>query len=100
MKMPIYEYECEKCHEVMEISQKISEPPKTTCPKCSGSLKKLISVSSFMLKGGGWYSDGYNGPSNNTSSKKSDTSSSSTDSKKPAACPKSADSPCCACHSS
>ncbi|MEA2082770.1 MAG: zinc ribbon domain-containing protein [Thermodesulfobacteriota bacterium] len=57
--MPIYEYECTCCHQVTEVWQSFSDDPATTCPNCSGDLKKIISMSSFQLKGGGWYSDGY-----------------------------------------
>ena len=57
--MPIYEYQCEACQDVIEAQQSLSDKPLTTCPACTGSLKKLISRSSFQLKGGGWYSDGY-----------------------------------------
>lgn len=57
--MPIYEYECEKCKSITEKWQGISEDPLTTCPGCQGLLKKVISRSSFHLKGGGWFADGY-----------------------------------------
>ena len=57
--MPIYEYQCEACQDVIEAQQSLSDKPLTTCPACAGVLKKLISRSSFQLKGGGWYSDGY-----------------------------------------
>ncbi len=57
--MPIYEYECTACHNVIEAFQRMTEDPLCTCPDCSGSLKKLVSMSSFKLKGGGWYADGY-----------------------------------------
>lgn len=57
--MPIYEYQCAECSAHLELIQKISEPPKTTCPDCGGKLHKLISLNSFQLKGGGWYADGY-----------------------------------------
>jgi len=57
--MPIYEYECQKCNKVTEAWQSVSDEPLTCCPDCHGSLKKLISSSSFRLKGGGWYADGY-----------------------------------------
>jgi len=57
--MPVYEYQCEACQDVIEAQQSLSDKPLTTCPACTGSLKKLISRSSFQLKGGGWYSDGY-----------------------------------------
>ncbi len=60
--MPIYEYECEKCQEAFEISQKISEPPLTECPTCGSPVRKLVSRSSFQLKGGGWYKTDYKKP--------------------------------------
>ncbi|MCL4234050.1 MAG: zinc ribbon domain-containing protein [Deltaproteobacteria bacterium] len=59
--MPIYEYHCEKCDRILEVNQRISDAPLTTCPSCEdpGSLRKLISRSSFHLKGGGWYTTDY-----------------------------------------
>lgn len=65
--MPIYEYECTSCCTVFEVFQRMTEDPLTTCPDCSGSVKKLMSMSSFQLKGGGWYADGYNSKSCNAS---------------------------------
>jgi putative FmdB family regulatory protein len=58
--MPIYEYECEKCGKMHSILQKISDAPKTECPDCGGELKKLVSHSSFRLKGSGFYVNDYN----------------------------------------
>jgi len=58
-EMPIYEYECTSCCNVFEIFQRLTEDPLMTCPDCSGHVKKLMSMSSFQLKGGGWYADGY-----------------------------------------
>lgn len=57
--MPIYEFECEKCGHQFERMQKISDPPPKVCPKCHGKVRKKISATSFHLKGGGWYKDGY-----------------------------------------
>ncbi|MBI5634599.1 MAG: zinc ribbon domain-containing protein [Nitrospirae bacterium] len=57
--MPIYEYKCEKCRKHHEIMQKITEKPLTVCPSCGGSMKKLISSTSFVLKGSGWYVTDY-----------------------------------------
>ncbi len=58
--MPIYEYLCEKCQHEFEKEQRISDPPVKTCPVCrSRKVKKLISRTSFVLKGSGWYSDLY-----------------------------------------
>ena len=76
--MPIYEYQCESCADVIEKWQSMSEEPLTTCPSCSGPLKKIISMSSFKLKGGGWYADGY---SNSAPSCPAKSASSSSDSK-------------------
>jgi putative FmdB family regulatory protein len=61
--MPIYEYECRSCNRVFEFWQKLSDQPKTDCPHCSGPITKLMSLSSFRLKGGGWYADGYSSES-------------------------------------
>lgn len=60
-EMPIYEYQCEQCGSVEEALQKISDKPLTKCPRCSGKLHKLISHSSFHLKGTGWYVTDYAG---------------------------------------
>lgn len=57
--MPIYEYECENCGRIEETLQKISDAPMTTCGYCSGNLHKLVSQSSFHLKGTGWYVTDY-----------------------------------------
>lgn len=65
--MPIYEYECSSCCTVFEVFQRMTEGPVTVCPDCSGPVKKLMSQSSFQLKGGGWYSDGYCSQTNNSS---------------------------------
>jgi len=61
--MPIYEYECISCCNVFEVFQRMTENPLTACPDCAGSVKKLVSRSSFQLKGSGWYADGYSGKS-------------------------------------
>ncbi len=54
--MPIYEYKCENCGHQLEILQKISDAPATTCPACGqDSLRKMISAAAFKLKGTGWY---------------------------------------------
>ena len=57
--MPIYEYECTKCGHQTEIWQKISDPDLAKCEKCKGKMRKLISQSSFHLKGTGWYVTDY-----------------------------------------
>jgi putative FmdB family regulatory protein len=57
--MPLYEYMCEKCGDVEEAIQKFSDKPLKKCKHCSGKLNKLISQSSFHLKGTGWYVTDY-----------------------------------------
>jgi putative FmdB family regulatory protein len=59
--MPIYEYQCAACGQVMEAWQKFSDPPLSTCPACGGAMTKLISNCAFHLKGGGWYVSDYKG---------------------------------------
>ncbi|MDD3553014.1 MAG: zinc ribbon domain-containing protein [Deltaproteobacteria bacterium] len=82
--MPIYEYECKKCNKIIEHMQKISDPNLETCPECGGEVQKLISHSSFHLKGNGWYVTDYAGRKSGTQAaseapvpaKKDETSSS------------------------
>lgn len=57
--MPIYEYKCLQCGEVFEAFQKITDQPLTKCRTCHGKVEKLISHTSFQLKGSGWYLTDY-----------------------------------------
>ena len=75
--MPTYDYQCQKCDFEFEREQRITEDPIKTCPKCkSRKAKRLLSASNFILKGGGWYADGY-GSSGGKSSADSDASAES-----------------------
>jgi putative FmdB family regulatory protein len=56
--MPIYEYQCQKCG-TFEATQRITDKPLAKCPNCKGKVKKLISNTSFQLKGTGWYVTDY-----------------------------------------
>src|SRR6185295_6092247 len=56
--MPIYEYQCKKCGQ-FELMQKITAAHLKRCPTCRGKVTKLISNSSFHLKGTGWYVTDY-----------------------------------------
>ena len=70
--MPIYEYACERCDSEFEVEQRITEDPLKRCPSCrSPRVKRLISQTSFVLKGSGWYSDLYSSPKDGTDSKSS-----------------------------
>ena len=59
--MPIYEYQCAACGQVVEKWQKVADPPLKECPACGGSLHKIISSCAFHLKGSGWYVTDYSG---------------------------------------
>lgn len=61
--MPIYEYECKQCGHRFEQLQKITDAPLQICPNCTqSSLTKLVSNTSFQLKGGGWYVTDFKNP--------------------------------------
>lgn len=57
--MPVYEYQCMKCRKEFEVMQKITDKPLSVCSACGGELKKLITNTSFVLKGSGWYVTDY-----------------------------------------
>lgn len=65
--MPIYEYECTACGKIEEALQKFSDKPLKKCRHCSGKLHKIVSHSSFQLKGTGWYVTDYANRSKKTS---------------------------------
>ncbi len=81
--MPIYEYECSKCGYTEEVFQKISDPPLERCRKCEGSLKKLISQSSFHLKGTGWYATDYGGAKSESAGKSTESKSETSNASSP-----------------
>lgn len=78
--MPIYEYQCQKCGP-FETTQKITDKPLGKCPTCKGKVKKLISNTSFQLKGTGWYVTDYARKGQNGESKSDNGSKSSSESK-------------------
>ena len=78
--MPIYEYECRKCHQITEALQKFSDPLLGDCPHCSGKLKKVMSLNSFHLKGNGWYVTDYAGKKSGSQQEKSTTEKTTKDS--------------------
>lgn len=57
--MPLYEYQCKKCHSLTERIQKFSDPPLAACPHCGGELEQLISAPAVQFKGSGWYVTDY-----------------------------------------
>jgi putative FmdB family regulatory protein len=77
--MPIYEYKCQKCGNQFEVFQGISDPEVKKCSVCKGKVQKLVSLSSFSLKGSGWYVTDYKGkkPQATAKTEKAETSVSS-----------------------
>jgi putative FmdB family regulatory protein len=59
--MPIYEYQCSKCGGKFEVLQGIADPEIKRCKFCKGPVSKLMSLTSFQLKGSGWYVTDYGG---------------------------------------
>jgi len=72
--MPIYEYKCKKCGKEYELFQKITDPAAKTCKFCKGPAHKLISLSSFHLRGSGWYVTDYGGKKAPAGEKKKEVS--------------------------
>jgi len=80
--MPTYEYRCDKCGFEFEREQRITEKPIRTCPKCKAQkARRLISATSFVLKGGGWYKDLYSSPGGKKKAEGGETAPSSSESK-------------------
>ncbi|HET9297831.1 MAG TPA: FmdB family zinc ribbon protein [Candidatus Binatia bacterium] len=90
--MPVYEYECQKCG-TFETTQRITDEPLSKCPTCKGKVKKLISNTSFQLKGTGWYITDYarkgkdapkteNGANSSASESKNESKETKTETKK------------------
>jgi len=81
--MPLYEYECKKCHHRFEKIQKFSDPHTKKCPECGGPVEQMISAAAVRFKGSGWYVTDYAKKSSASSdSSKSGNSSKSGDGSK------------------
>jgi putative FmdB family regulatory protein len=81
--LPLYEYQCKKCHSLTERIQKFSDPPLTVCPHCGGEVEQLLSAPAVQFKGSGWYVTDYakKAPTAGTSGGNGSTPSSSSESK-------------------
>ncbi len=95
--MPLYEYECKKCHHRFERIQKFSDPHVKKCPKCGGPIEQVISAPAVQFKGSGWYVTDYakksstgsaSSSSNGDSASGKDSKSKSDDSSKSESSPK------------
>ena len=81
--MPLYEYQCKKCHSLTERIQKFSDEPLTVCPHCGGEMEQLLSAPAVQFKGSGWYVTDYakRAGSSGSSSGNGSTTSSNSESK-------------------
>ena len=80
--MPLYEYQCKKCHHRFERIQKFSDPHVKKCPDCGGSVEQVVSAPAVQFKGSGWYVTDYAKKSSAGTSSSNGESSSKKDDKK------------------
>jgi len=78
--VPLYEYQCKKCHSLTERIQKFSDPPLAICPHCGGELEQLLSAPAVQFKGSGWYVTDYAKKSSSKGSSGSNASASASSS--------------------
>jgi putative FmdB family regulatory protein len=93
--MPLYEYECKKCHHRFERIVKYSDPPMKKCPDCGSPVEQTVTAPAVQFKGSGWYvtdyakksstpatsSNGDSGPKDEAASKKEEKSKAGEESK-------------------
>lgn len=82
--MPLYEYQCKKCHRLFEIIQKFSDQELSECTECGGGLERLLSAPAIQFKGTGWYITDYARKGSNSSDEASSSKPASEKSSKPA----------------
>src|SRR6266699_266736 len=85
--MPLYEYQCKKCHHRFEKIQKFSDSHVKKCPECGGPIEQLLSAPSVRFKGSGWYVTDYakkpsGGSSSNSGSESKSDSGKDSEAKK------------------
>jgi putative FmdB family regulatory protein len=80
--MPIYEYQCKKCHHRFEKIQKFSDPLVKKCPKCGAPVEQVLSAPAVQFKGSGWYVTDYAKSSSSPSSGSNGDSGGKKDEKK------------------
>jgi putative FmdB family regulatory protein len=86
--MPLYEYQCKKCHHRFEKIQKFSDPHLKKCPRCGGTIEQVISAPAVQFKGTGWYVTDYAKKSSSSSSGDGDSASKSDTASKAESAPK------------
>ena len=81
--MPIYEYQCTKCNDRMEVIQKFTDPPYAACAKCGGEVRKLASAPAIQFKGSGFYKNDYASAASKADTKSEGKSEASSSDSKP-----------------
>jgi putative FmdB family regulatory protein len=59
--VPLYEYECTKCHKKTEKIESVAGPHLKKCPHCGGKVESVITAPAIQFKGAGWYVTDYAG---------------------------------------
>jgi putative FmdB family regulatory protein len=59
--MPTYEYQCKSCNHRFEIWQKMTDEPLTSCPECSGIIRRILFPAGIVFKGSGFYKTDHGG---------------------------------------
>lgn len=76
--MPTYSYACTECDNKFDIVQSFSDDALTTCPECSGKLRKLFNSVGIVFKGSGFYrTDSRNGSTSSEPAKSGSSASES-----------------------
>jgi putative FmdB family regulatory protein len=75
--MPTYEYECTSCGQHIEVFQRISEDPLTTCGVCGGTLRKVFHPAGIVFKGSGFYATDSRSASKGSEKQKADATTGS-----------------------
>lgn len=81
--MPLYEYQCSDCGQLIEVIQKFSDEPLSTCADCGGRVERLLSASAIQFKGAGWYVNDYAKKNNGGGSPSSSSAPKESSTKKP-----------------
>jgi putative FmdB family regulatory protein len=83
--MPLYEYQCKKCHHRFERIVKFSDKPIKKCPDCGGQVEQMISAPAVQFKGSGWYVTDYAKKGSTAASSSSDGETAAKDTSKDSA---------------
>jgi len=67
--MPLYEYRCAKCEEIIEKIQKFSDAPLEVHEGCGGELVRLLGKPALQFKGSGFYITDYKKSGSSATSK-------------------------------